>query len=64
MNDAFLRAIANAENDNHRVALNLTQAQRKFIAERNAQFGRPGYDLRGPAWCHLQTIAFSRRAKR
>jgi tetratricopeptide (TPR) repeat protein len=46
MNDAFLRAIANAENDNHRVALNLTQAQRKFIAERNAQFGRPGYDLR------------------
>jgi tetratricopeptide (TPR) repeat protein len=46
MNDAFLRAIANAENDSHRTALNLTQAQRKFIAERNAQFGRPGYDLR------------------
>jgi tetratricopeptide (TPR) repeat protein len=46
MNDAFLRAIANAENDNHRTALNLTQAQRKFIAERNARFGRPGYDLR------------------
>ena len=46
MNDAFLKAVANAENDSHRAALNLTQAQRKFIAERDAQFGRPGYDLR------------------
>jgi tetratricopeptide (TPR) repeat protein len=46
MNDAFLRAVANAENDSHRTALNLTQAQRKFIQTRNAQFGRPGYDLR------------------
>jgi hypothetical protein len=46
MIDAFLRAVANAENDNHRTALNLTQSQRKFIAARNAQFGRPGYDLR------------------
>ena len=46
MNEAFLKAIASAESDSHRAALNLTQAQRKFIAERNAQFGRPGYDLR------------------
>ena len=46
MNDAFLRAVASAENDSHRTTLNLTQAQRRFIAERNAQFGRPGYDLR------------------
>jgi tetratricopeptide (TPR) repeat protein len=46
MNDAFLRAVASAENANHRAALNLTQAQRKFVATRNAQFGRPGYDLR------------------
>jgi tetratricopeptide (TPR) repeat protein len=45
MNNAFLKAIANAENDNHKAALNLTQQQRAFIRERNAQFGHPGYDL-------------------
>jgi tetratricopeptide (TPR) repeat protein len=61
MNDAFLRAVANAENDSHRAALNLTQAQRKFIQTRNAQFGRPGYDLRQAMAERLdQLLAFKR----
>ena len=46
MNDAFLKAIASAEGDNHRAALNLTRQQREFIEKRNASYGRPGYDLR------------------
>ena len=46
MNDAFLRAIAAAESDSHRAALNLTRAQREFLDKRNASYGRPGYDLR------------------
>ena len=46
MNDAFLKAIASAESDNHRAALNLTRQQRAFIEKRNASYGRPGYDLR------------------
>ena len=46
MNDAFLKAIANAERDNHGAALNLTRQQREFIEKRNASYGRPGYDLR------------------
>jgi tetratricopeptide (TPR) repeat protein len=45
MNDAFLKAIATAENDNHRMALDLTRQQREFIEKRNASYGRPGYDL-------------------
>ena len=46
MNEAFLKAIASAESDNHRAALNLTRQQREFIEKRNASYGRPGYDLR------------------
>ncbi len=46
MNDAFLKAIAAAESDNHRAALSLTRQQREFIDKRNASYGRPGYDLR------------------
>lgn len=46
MNDAFLKAIAAAESDSHRAALNLTKQQREFIDKRNASYGRPGYDLR------------------
>jgi tetratricopeptide (TPR) repeat protein len=46
MNDVFLKAIASAEGENHRAALNLTRQQREFIDKRNASYGRPGYDLR------------------
>ena len=46
INDVFLRVIADAESDSHRAALALTQEQRNFVAERNASFGRRGYDLR------------------
>ena len=46
MSDAFLKAIAAAENDSHRATLNLTRQQRQFIEKRNASYGRPGYDLR------------------
>jgi tetratricopeptide (TPR) repeat protein len=46
MNDAFLKAIASAESENHRAALNLTRQQREFIDKRNASYGHPGYDLR------------------
>jgi tetratricopeptide (TPR) repeat protein len=46
MNDAFLKAIASAEGDSHRAALNLTRQQREFIEKRNASYGRAGYDLR------------------
>jgi tetratricopeptide (TPR) repeat protein len=46
MSDAFLKAIASAESDSHRAALDLTRQQRDFIEKRNAAYGRPGYDLR------------------
>ena len=46
INDVFLRLIADAESDSHRAALTLTQEQRNFVNERNASFGRRGYDLR------------------
>jgi uncharacterized protein len=46
MNDAFLKAIASTESGSHSAALNLTRQQHAFIRERNAQFGRPGYNLR------------------
>jgi tetratricopeptide (TPR) repeat protein len=46
MNDAFLKAIASAESENHRAALSLTRQQREFIEKRNASYGHPGYDLR------------------
>ena len=46
INNVFLRAIAEAETDNHRAALVLTRQQRDFIDKRNASFGRRGYDLR------------------
>jgi tetratricopeptide (TPR) repeat protein len=46
MSDAFLKAIASAESQNHRAALALTRQQRDFIDKRNASFGRRGYDLR------------------
>ena len=46
MSDAFLKAIASAENHSHRAALDLTRQQRDFIEKRNAAYGRPGYDLR------------------
>jgi hypothetical protein len=42
----FLRVIADAESSNHRTALALTRQQRDFIDQRNASFGRRGYDLR------------------
>jgi hypothetical protein len=41
-----LRAIASAETDSHRAALALTRQQRDFVDQRNASFGRRGYDLR------------------
>ncbi|MGZ5927127.1 MAG: tetratricopeptide repeat protein [Rhizomicrobium sp.] len=46
INDVFLRVIADAESDSHRAALVLTRQQRDFIDQRNASFGRRGYDLR------------------
>ena len=46
MSDAFLKAIAAAEKESHRAALNLTRQQHEFIEKRNASYGRPGYDLR------------------
>jgi hypothetical protein len=42
----FLRVIADAESDGHRAALALTRQQRAFVDQRNASFGRRGYDLR------------------
>jgi hypothetical protein len=38
--------IADAESDGHRAALALTRQQRAFVDQRNASFGRRGYDLR------------------
>ena len=46
INDVFLRVIADAEFDSHRAALALTRQQRDFVDQRNASFGRRGYDLR------------------
>ncbi len=46
MSDAFLKAIASAERNSRRAALNLTRQQREFIEKRNASYGRPGYNLR------------------
>lgn len=46
MNDTFLKAIASAEGESHRAALNLTRQQREFVEKRNASYGRRGYDLR------------------
>ena len=46
MSDAFLKAIAAAETNSHRAALDLTRQQREFIEKRNASYGHAGYDLR------------------
>jgi uncharacterized protein YecT (DUF1311 family) len=46
INDVFLRVIADADSDSHRAALSLIRQQRDFIDQRNASFGRRGYDLR------------------
>jgi uncharacterized protein len=46
INDVFLRVIADADSDSHRAALSLIRQRRDFIDQRNASFGRRGYDLR------------------
>ena len=71
MNEAFLKAIASAESRQPSCGTEPdASAAQVHCQKRNAQFGRPGYDLRqamaragGPARRDLQTIAFSRRAK-
>ena len=64
MNDAFLRAIASAEADNHRAALNLTRQQRDFIEKRNASYGRPGYDLRQAMAARIDQLGHLQAVKR
>jgi tetratricopeptide (TPR) repeat protein len=54
INGVFLRVIADQKS--RRDALALTQAQRDFIAKRNASFGKRGYDLRVAMEARLKAL--------
>ena len=54
INDVFLRVIA--DQPNRRTAWALTGQQRDFIANRNASFGKRGYDLRVAMEARLKAL--------
>jgi tetratricopeptide (TPR) repeat protein len=55
INEIFLRIIA--DSPNRRTVLALTGEQRDFIAQRNASFGKRGYDLRVAMEARLKALS-------